>query len=227
MRHPIEQYAGLVCETVGQSVRELTFFGAIAAGAFDASRHTARNVLVVDGIDLRSLKRLAVHGPSLGKSGIAAPLVMTPLYIEASRDTFPLEFIEIQQMCLTVLGEAHFAGLVFDDADVRLQCERELKALLIGLRQGLLASAGEDRFVSALGQDMAETLLRTLRGMLWLKGVREAKNAVGVLEEIERMTGRRLDGVRVVLDPAAEQGWAEFESFYRDVEQLGDVVDAW
>ncbi len=33
MRHPIEQYAGLIRETVGQAVRELTFFGAIAAGA--------------------------------------------------------------------------------------------------------------------------------------------------------------------------------------------------
>lgn len=226
MRQPIRQYAGLVEETVGSAVRELALFGPIASGTFDASCQAARNVLVVDTVDLQSLKRLGVHGPSLGKLGIAAPLIMTPRYIHASLDTFPLEFIEIQQVCLTVLGEGHFTGLVFEEPDVRLQCERELKALLIGLRQGLLASAGEDRFVAALVRDMGEALLRTLRGMLWLEGVREAKPAAGVLEEIERVTGQQLGGVRGILDPSATHGWAAFESFYEDVERLGEMVDA-
>ena len=75
---------------------------------------------------------------------------MTPDYIRSSVDTFPLELIEIQQMHLTLFSEVSFDELTFQDGHVRLQCERELKALLIGLRQVLLASAGEEKFIGVL-----------------------------------------------------------------------------
>jgi len=173
------------------------------------------------------LKRLAVHGPSLGRLGISAPLVMTPRYIQASLDTFPLEFMEIQQAHRTVIGTSHFTELTFEEEHVRLQCEREIKALLIGLRQGLLASAGVVRFVGALEQDIGEALLRTLRGMLWLEGARDHLESHVVIAEIERTAQRELEGVRAALNPIAAHDWQEFEMLYRDIEQLGDVVDAW
>ncbi len=227
MRHPITQYLALIRDLAGDKVQGLTFFGAVVAGVFDPKRHTARNVLVMDEIDLTVLKQLAPHGPGLGKTAISAPLVMTPRYIKTSLDTFPLEFIEITQMHLTVLGRDFFDGLSFDDAHVRLQCERELKVLQMGLRQGLLASAGREKFVDALEQDVAEGLLRTLRGMLWLKNTRDGKPAADVLDEVEKIIDRRLDGVRNALDPTAMHRFPEFQQLYRDVEHLGEVVDAW
>lgn len=227
MQDPVNGYISLIRETAGETVKELAFFGAIVAGSFDIARHTARNVLVVAEVDLSMLKRLGTHGPSLGRLGVSAPLVMTPRYIEASLDTFPLEFIEIRQAHCTVIGTSHFTELTFEDAHVRLQCEREIKTLLIGLRQGLLASAGVDRFVGALERDVGEALLRTLRGMLWLKGIREFRESDGVIDEIEKTTHRRLEGVRAALDPTGTHGWGQFETLYCDIEQLGDVVDGW
>lgn len=227
MRHPITQYMSLVSSLAGDRVLGLTFFGGVVAGVFDPARHTARNVLVMDEIDLSVLKRLAPHGPALGKTAISAPLVMTPRYIETSMDTFPLEFIEIKQMHETVLGQDSFDGLTFENAHIRLQCERELKVLQMGLRQGLLASAGREGCVDALEQDVGEGLLRTLRGMLWLKDIRESKPAGAVLDEIEKLIDQRLDGVRTALDAKATHGWTAFEQLYRDVERLGEVVDGW
>ena len=91
---------------------------------------------------------------------MAAPTVFTPAYLARSVDTFPLEFIEIQQQHVTVLGEDHFAPLVFEPAHVRLQCERELKVLEIGLQQGILVSQGRSESLKWLGDDVAERLLR-------------------------------------------------------------------
>lgn len=227
MRRPITQYVALISDLAGERVQGLTFFGAVVAGVFDSARHTARNVLVMDEIDLSVLKRLAPHGPALGKTAISAPLVMTPRYIETSMDTFPLEFIEIQQMHVTVLGQDCFDSLTFENAHVRLQCERELKVLQIGLRQGLLASAGREACVDALEQDVGEGLLRTLRGMLWLKGMHDSRPAGAVLDEVEKLIDQRLDGVRTALDAKATHGWSAFEQLYRNVERLGEVVDAW
>ena len=227
MREPLERFAGLVRELAGANAKSLTLFGAIAGGEFDPGRHVARSVLVVENVDLSVLRELAQHGLKLGKARIAAPLIMTAPYIKASLDTFPLELIDIQQNHMVMFGEDYFEDLSFDDGHVRLQCERELKTILIGLRQGLLAAAGREKLVGALEQDVGEGLVRTLRGLLWLKGHKDRKPAREVIAEVEKLAERDLPGIRNALDPSAPHGWPEFERLYRDVETLGEIADAW
>lgn len=227
MRTPLRTYAGLVKELAGDHAQALALFGSIVAGTFDPGRHVARSVLLVDRVDIAMLRKLAEHGAKLGKVSIAAPLIMTPAYIKGSLDTFPLELIEIQQKHLTVFGEDHFEDLSFEASHVRLQCERELKVILMGLRQGLLVAAGREKIIGALEMDVAEGLMRTLRGLLWLKGEKDAKPATEVLAAVEKITERKLVGVRTALDSSAHHGWDEFEGLYRDVEALGEAVDGW
>ena len=227
MREPLRSYAELVKFIVVDRARALTLFGAITTSGFDAARQTARSVLVMDRIDLALLRALAAHGAKLGKAGIAAPLVMTPEYIKSSLDTFPLELIDIHQHHVTVFGEEYFDDLSFEDSHVRLQCERELKVLLIGLRQGLLAAAGREKFIGALEMDVGQGLMRTLRGLLWLKGHKKALQTSEVLREIERVTERKLPGIRTALDTSGRHGWEEFETLYCDVEALGEIANAW
>lgn len=227
MREPVREFADLVQALAGSSAQSLTLFGPLAAGSFDPERHTVRSVLVLDKIDLEFVRRLAGEGERLGKSRFAAPLIMTPEYVAASLDTFPLELIEIHQCHLTVFGEDQFRELVFDDRHVRLQCERELKSILISLRQGLLAAAGRDDLLVAVEVDTAEKLVRTLRGMLWLRGRKQAQRAADVVHEVAELTARRLDGVGAALDPSAEHGWEAFQRLYADVDALGNIVDGW
>ncbi len=227
MHKPLREYAELIRELAAASAKGLTLFGAIVAGSFDASRQTARSVLVLDSVDLSILRRLAEHGGKLGKASIAAPLIMTPEYVKTSLDTFPLEFLEIKQQHVTIFGDDYFEELSLTDAHVRLQCERELKAVLIGLRQGLLAAAGREKFIGAMEMDAGEGLMRTLRGMLWLKGQKESKRAADVIVEVEKIADRKLPGISIALDPTARHGWAEFENLYHDVEALGEIANGW
>ncbi len=227
MRNSIRQYTESVKELAGGNGLALTLFGAIAAGTFDPKRHTARSVLVLQTVDLEMLRRLAKDGTRLGKARIAAPLIMTPEYINASADTFPLEFIEIKQCHLCVFGEDYFEELAFHDPHIRLQCERELKTILIGMRQGLLAAAGREKLFGTIGADVAERLLRTLRGLLWLHGQKEPKPSVQALAEIETSVKRQLPGVRRAIEEGGQQGWEEFRALYDDIEALRSLADAW
>jgi len=224
---PISQFAGLVRTEAGPRAQALTLFGPILSGEFDARRHVVSSVLVLDRVDLALLRRLAVYGPKLARNGVAAPLVMTPEYIQASLDTFPLELIEIQQEHVALFGQDYFGGLSFEDAHVRLQCERELKVMLIGLRQGVLASAGETGLLRDLQRDSAQGLLRTLRGMLWLKGRRQLTSGIQVLDEVQKLVGSELSGLRAAFDEKMGHGPAEVDQLYRDVEALGELVNAW
>lgn len=227
LRQPLRDLERLVAQTAGANLKGLTLFGRITHPTFDPSYRTARSVMVVERADLGMLRRLAEHGLRLGRAGIAAPLVMTPKYIAASLDTFPLEFIEIKQHHLTLRGEDHFDGLEVKDTDVRLQCERELKVLLIGLRQGLLSAAGREKFIEVVADDATEAVLRSLRGILWLSGRKEGKPDDEVVDEAETLIKRKFPGVRRSLDPSATVGWDEFETLYSDVEALGEFANAW
>ncbi|MFQ5850872.1 MAG: hypothetical protein ACE5JU_09825 [Candidatus Binatia bacterium] len=227
MRQPIQQYAEQVRALAGDNALALTLFGAIAAGSFDKTRHTVRNVLVLESVDLEMLRRLAKDGAKLGKARISAPLIMTPAYIKASLDTFPLELIEIHQCHITLFGHDHFETLSFNDAHVRLQCERELKTILIGMRQGLLAAAGREKIFAAIETNVAESLVRTLRGLLWLKDQRDAKPSAQVISEVENIIERKLPGVRDALGVSGPHGWDQFRTLYEDVETMGRIIDAW
>jgi hypothetical protein len=227
MRLPVRGFAELVRNLAGEHVMGMTLFGAIAAGSFDATLHTVRSVVVIDAVDLRMLRRLSEHGVKLGKAHIAAPLIMTPKYIQESLDTFPLELIEIHQNHINLFGKDYFGDLTFDDAHVRLQCEREFKVTTLGLRQGLLAAAGREKVLAQLIAGSGERLLRTLRGLLWIKGRKEAQPAAEVIKEVENLLNRKFPGVRSSLEPTGQNEWDHFQALYGDVAALAETVNAW
>jgi hypothetical protein len=181
---------------------------------------------VLDRVELDRLRHLAADGGRLGELGLARPLVFTPGFLRDSCDTFPLEFIEIQQRHLTVLGTDYFKPLVFRDVDVRLQCERELKVLLIGMNHAMLAAKGDERALAGLTEPLVEHLLRTLRGVLWLKGQRDALPPNEVAGAIEQRLGRELAGVRGIVTGRGGAPWDAFRQLYADVQALEQYVDA-
>lgn len=226
-REAVAVYTQTVHDIFGAGARSLALFGPIVTATFDPARHLVQSVLVTEGVDLGLLRRLAERGPDLARERITAPLVMTPEYIRASRDTFPLELLAIQQCHVTVFGEDHFAALTFEAAHVRLQCERELKTVTLAMRQGLLASAGDEQFLTSIELDLAGGLVRTLRGLLWLKGDREPRSEGDMLSALGRRLERAFPGIQDALDERAPHDWSEFERLYRDVEFLGKAVNDW
>jgi len=227
LRAPVRQFATRVGEILGDNAQGLTLYGAVAAGTFDPVVHRVQSVAVLGSIDLDQLRRLGAEGPKFGRNRIAAPLVMTAEYIAASRDAFPLELMEISQRHVTLFGEDYFSQLEFADADVRLQCERETKTLLIGMRQGVLAAAGNEKLITRLEDSLADAVFRVLRGMLWIKGRRQPEPAREVLAHIEELANRKLPGIRHAVDKTASRGWAEFQTLYDDIAALAGMVNGW
>jgi len=227
LREPLRHYAARIHEHGRQHVQCLTLYGAVAGPAFDPTLHTVSNVLVLDTVDLGILRRLAVEGHRFGKGLITAPLVMTPEFLRASRDTFPLELIEIQQQRLVLFGEDLFAALEFEAGHVRLQCERELKVLALAMRHAVVAEGGSESHLRQTALRTLRSLVRVMRGMLWLKNQRQAVPATGALVEIENLAGRHLPGIRRAMESPSSVDWLVYEQLYSGVEVLGQIADGW
>ena len=152
------------------NIHSITITGSSLTDDFDHKRSDVNSVLVFNKMDLGFLEVLASLGKRYGKKGISAPLIMTPEYIMHSLDVFPVEFLNIKLLHETLFGEDLFQNLEIDRKDLRIQCERELKVRLIGLRQGYIASMGDAKILSDLFVNTISGYIPLFRGMILILG---------------------------------------------------------
>ncbi len=169
IRDSVRVFAEKLTAELGGNLKSITVVGSSLTGEFRPGKSDVNTVLVLGERPLDALGGIAALAKPMHKMRISAPLLMTKSYIESSRDVFGVEFLDFQQTHKTVLGEDPFAGLEFEKKDIRLQCERELKATLIRLRQGFISAAGNRGLVRDILVSTAKGMAPLLRGMLWLK----------------------------------------------------------
>lgn len=225
-RDAFQQFAEVLLELASEELIGLSAFGGWLVDDPFFQGTPARSVVVLRDIELKMLDRLASSGAHFGRKNLSAPLMMTPEYVKASCDVFPLELLEIQQLHGLIFGADHFADLVFERRDVRLQCEREFKSELIQLRQGLLAAAGKHRLLGDLCRGCATRTVRLLRGVLYVGGVNPApKLTREVVEEATDVTNHKLEALGRIVSGLQDVDFNDFERFYREVDTLTSYVD--
>lgn len=87
--------------------------------------------------------------------------------IKTSQDVFPLEFLHIKSKNVTLCGETPLADFSPNLAELRMECERELRGLLVHLRRAFLYLK-EDRNPHGIYVRSATTLLPLLYGVYYL-----------------------------------------------------------
>jgi len=166
---PLATFASDLNEKLGQNLTGITVVGSCLGEDYRPGLSDINTVLVLDRLDQGVLKAVASQAKSMHKKRLGPPLLMTEAYIKRSLDVFAVELLDFQRVGRAIWGQNPFDGLSFTAADVRLQCEREFKAMLIRLRQGYIAAAGNSRLLRDVLVATAKTSLPYLRAMLWLK----------------------------------------------------------
>ena len=217
---------------LGDNLQSITIVGSSLTEDFRPGRSDINTVLVLGSQTVGSLNVLASLARPMRKKHFSPPLLMTSSYIERSRDVFGVELLDFQLSHQTILGGDPFASLTFDKKDVRLQCERELKATLIRLRQGYIAAAANRKLVHDILISTAKGLAPLLRAILWLKDIDRPTRS----EETFKRAASKLSVNTSPLITTDKWRYAKpcltkaelentFESVYTTVEQLATLVD--
>ena len=214
------------------SIHSITITGSSLTDDFDQEQSDINSVLVLNKMDLGFLGVLASLGKRYGRKGIAAPLIMTPEYIMHSLDVFPVEFLNIKLLHETLFGEDLFQNLEIDRKDLRIQCERELKVRLIGLRQGYIASMGDAKILSDLFINTISGYIPLFRGMILILGKEPPLRNEDVLQVLENVSGVDTQVFKTVLKQKRQKTKMAishlnviFKDYYAAVEKLGDITD--
>jgi len=213
-------------------LHSITITGSALTDDFDSETSDVNSVFVLHAMELEFLECLAPLGKTYGKKRIASPLIMTPEYIRNSLDVFPMEFLNIRLLHETIFGEDLFQNLVIDRSDLRLQCEKELKARLIGLRQGYLSSSGNAKILTDLFVNTITGYIPLFRGIILLLGKEPPLRNQDVLTVLSEISGIDTQVFKTVLKQKKQKTKmmikhlnAIFKDYYIAMEKLGDITD--
>jgi hypothetical protein len=231
-----DKIAPMITDLLGHQaagIHSIHIVGSAVIADYNEKLSDINSVVVLHQMDLEFLEFLAPLGKRYGKKKIAAPLVMTPSYIEDSLDAFPLEFLDFKLIHKTIYGPDLFTGLTIAPADLRLQCEREIKTRQIHLRQGYISSLGRKELLSALLIRSFTGSMALFRAVISLLGkeppiprqqvIRLFKEATGVdttvFEQILQLKSGNLK--------LSEQDLhALFKQYYNALEAFGKTINA-
>jgi hypothetical protein len=228
----ISPFLDAVIEEHQSNIHSAYVVGSALTEDFDERSSDINSVLMLKEMNLSFLASVVPLGKKHRRSRVAAPLIMTPAYLKSSVDVFPLEFLNFKLLHQTVFGDDLFSSLVIDPTDLRRQCERELKADLIGLRGVYLSTLGEPKeLTTRLVKSMA-SMVSLGKGMIVLLGQEPEVGQLAVVEQLGRLS--KLDcsvfkslielrgkSMRLSRDRTKDL----FERYYHTCEKLGTLAD--
>ncbi len=153
-----------------ENIVSVFVYGSAAGKDFVPKRSDINLLIVFRQLQFDDLKKsLKIVSKGIEKK-ITAPLFLTRRHIETSADVFPVEFMELKENHILLYGEDIWENLKIDNANIRLQCEEQIKGKLIRLRQAYLEVGLKRKGIEALIKESLYALLPIFRNMLRLKG---------------------------------------------------------
>jgi predicted nucleotidyltransferase len=207
----------------------LILYGSAVSGEF-IEKYSNLNVLVVlKNTDLDNLKKAS---GIINKFKMINPLFLTENYINSSTDIFPIEFIDMQENYLVLYGKDILKEINIDVKNLRFQCEHELKAKLIHLRQAYLKINNDKVALRNLLFRSFTSILHILRNVLRLEGKKPPYLKQDILKElalefpVDIIIWKKILAAKNKQIKLSNRDTQElFANFIRGLEKIVDVID--
>ena len=223
----IQPYLIRLLEIHKENIISVVLYGS-ATGKYFIPRKSDINLAVVfKDLQLVQLKNsLSAVNSGISKR-ITAPLFLSLSHIETSKDTFPIEFIEIKENHILIYGKDVFSGLKIDEANLRLFCKREIEGKLIRLRQAYLEIGLKKKGVEALMKESMNSLIPVFRALLRQKSQKPPVDKEQILIEFCTYYGLSKDVFIAILRDRindekikGEDIEVFFEKYLKEIEKL-------
>ncbi|HHT9146202.1 MAG TPA: hypothetical protein ACFYD4_11095 [Candidatus Wunengus sp. YC61] len=228
----IESFLKDILANYKEDIISIYITGSAVTKGFHAKYSDINTLIVVKGIEIPFYDFIASLGKRYGKKKIRAPLIMTPDYINRSLEVFPLEFLEMKLIHQLVYGDEVLKDIKIEKADIRLQCERELKGKLQHLCQGYIKAMGDKRTFTDLLVGSLSGYFPLFRGILFLYNHEIPKEKGDVLYAMNECCDVDMKVFKDLLDirshnfyPPIEALKEVFKNLYRVLDTITKKVD--
>jgi len=177
-------------EFAGENLESMILYGSAARGDFKEG-HSDLNVLcVLRSVTARELARVTpvVHWWCKDQNE-PAPLFFTAEELRQSADVFSIELLDMQESRRVLYGADAVAGIAVPMNLHRLQVERDLRTLMLKLRQHFLLTGQRESDLRAAEAKSSSSVLALLRHTLIAFDEDPPATAPDVFARIAALTG--------------------------------------
>jgi len=229
----IEPFLKDILANYKEDIVSIYIIGSAVTKGFHPKYSDINTLIVVKGIEIPFYDFIASLGKRYGKKKIRAPLIMTRDYINRSLEVFPLEFLEMKLIHQLLYGDDVLKDIKIEKADIRLQCERELKGKLQYLCQGYIKAMGNKMTLTDLFVGSLSGYFPLFHGILFLYGHEIPKEKEDVLHALNECCGVDMKVYRDLMDirsrnfyPPIDALKEVFKKLYRVLDTITKKVDA-
>lgn len=142
----------------------------VAYGRYPHHRELSHSLALVASLTMDDLTALAAVAPHWHRAGVATPLVLPGPEFRRSLDAFPVEWGEIIDTHVTLVGDDPLAGIRIAPDDLRRAVEVQAASHLMHLRENYVELAARPSAIEALVRDSAPMFATLLYRMGALDG---------------------------------------------------------
>ncbi len=227
----VAQFVHKMTEAFGERVYSILLFGSAVGEDFIEDKSDINTLVILDVVKVYDLEIMMEAGRKLFKKGLAIPLIFEKGHIVSSLDTFPIEFSDMKRRHIVLLGANPLENAVVEQKNLRYQCERELKSIVVNLRRGFLRTdAQRDNIEKLLDGSIASTLA-ACRGLIWMKGKTPPDDVADMLADIRETYNVDITAIDRVWRLHKGQSGATalleavFDDYIRNIADLAAVAD--
>ncbi len=161
------EWPKLLKDTLGDNLVSAFLQGDCLMEGHDAINAPWTISFILKDNSIEKLKKLQELLPKAQKANMEFLYFFTQEEINASGDVFPLEYLHLVNRNQVIVGEQPLSNFTPDMNNLRLECERELRGLMIHLRQAYIYIK-EDRNPLAFFVRANATMLPVMYGVHYL-----------------------------------------------------------
>lgn len=176
----VDDLAGLY----GKDLVSVVLYGSAVAGDYVEGQSNINCLVVLRTVTPESLRLSTKALGRWRRDRIVTPLFLDPAYIKTACDVFPIEFFDIKERHRILHGEDFLQNLTLSAARVAAQCEQEIKAKVLRLRQLYLEHGDSPRDLRKLLVESIGSFLVLFRALLRSRDVRPPFDPEAILAEL-------------------------------------------
>jgi predicted nucleotidyltransferase len=169
----------------GGNLLSVILYGSATGGEFIEGKSDINILVVLQKVGAAELDMVARAAKDFSKKGLAIPLVFDKNHIATSLDTFPIEFSDMNRRHVLLFGVDPLENCRIETKNLRFQCERELKAIIINLRRGYLQSGGRKEYIQSMLESSLSSVIAACRGLVYLNGKTPSDSVDALISEVK------------------------------------------
>lgn len=171
------QLVALLKRTFAERLSSVVVYGSYVTGLWQARASDINVLILLDECTVRALEQLGRTGHRFLHRYRITPLILSQTEFSRSADVFPMEYMDIIAQHRVLYGGDPTEHVQFSRRNLRHQLEHQLRGMMVGYRQLVVAAHGRKRLLSAELRSSAGQVAALFRGLLRLHGIEDVPSA--------------------------------------------------